>query len=250
MSNLVIRSRPYSSDLRKAACSIEDEAWNDLGFLNFTRSHYELYDSLLEDYADYQLCLVDEDRGYPVAVANCVPISCAGAGDLPPEGWDWVVESAAATHSRKRPNMLGALSISVPVQHRSKGYARLMIQALLELAKAKGFDGLVAPVRPSAKAKHPHVSIEDYITWTDARGRAFDPWLRSHLAAGGKLIGPCRRSMVVNEHLGFWENWSKQTFDHSGDYEFDGALVPIHIDVERQCGRYEEPNVWVAYGVS
>ena len=86
MSNLVIRSRAYSSDLRKAACSIEQAAWNDLGYLNFTRAHYELYASLLEDYADYQLCLVDEDRGYPVAVANCVPISCAGANDLPPEG--------------------------------------------------------------------------------------------------------------------------------------------------------------------
>ena len=249
MSNLVIRSRAYSSELRKAACSIEQAAWNDLGYLNYTRAHYELYTRLLEDYADYQLCLIDEDRGYPVAVANCVPISCSGTGDLPPEGWDWLVERAAGSDSRQRPNMLGALAISVPARHRSKGYARLMIQALLELAEAKDLDGLVAPVRPSAKAMHPHVPIDDYITWTDDRGRPYDPWLRSHLAAGGKLIGPCKRSMVVNEHLGFWENWSKQTFDHSGDYELEGALVPVHIDIERQHGRYEEPNVWVAYGL-
>ena len=124
-----------------------------------------------------------------------------------------------------------------------------MIQALLDLAAQKGLDGLVAPVRPSAKAKYPNVPIEDYITWTDERGRPFDPWLRSHLAAGGKLIGPCKRSMVVNEHLGFWENWSKQTFQTTGDYELDGALAPVHIDLERRNGRYEEPNVWVAYGV-
>ena len=249
MSNLVIRSRAESAELKRAACSIEQAAWNDLGYLNYTRPHYELYAGLLEEFADYQLCLVDEDRGYPVAVANCVPIACSGIKDLPPEGWDWLVERADGTRRGAKANMLGALAISVPALYRSKGYARLMIHALLDLAAQKGLDGLVAPVRPSAKAKYPNVPIEDYITWTDERGRPFDPWLRSHLAAGGKLIGPCKRSMVVNEHLGFWENWSKQTFQTTGDYELDGALAPVHIDLEHRNGRYEEPNVWVAYGV-
>ncbi|MEQ1578768.1 MAG: transferase [Hyphomicrobium sp.] len=248
MTNLVIRSRAYSSDLRKAACSIEQAAWNDLGYLNYTRAHYEHYATILEEFAEYQLCLVDEDRGYPVAVANCVPIACSGPDDLPPEGWDWLVERGLTAMSGTTANMLGALAISVPALYRSKGYARIMIQALLDLAHSKGLDGLVAPVRPSAKAKFPHVPIDDYITWTDDRGRPFDPWLRSHLAAGGKLIRPCKRSMVVSEHLGFWENWSKKTFDKTGDYEFEGALVPVHIDLERQYGCYEEPNVWVAYG--
>ena len=105
----------------------------------------------------------------------------------------------------------------------------------------------MAPVRPSAKALHPGVPINDYITWTDTLGRPYDPWLRSHLSAGGKLIRSCERSMVVEEPLGFWENWSKQTFTASGDYVLPGALAPTHIDLERQRGRYEEPNVWVAY---
>jgi hypothetical protein len=117
----------------------------------------------------------------------------------------------------------------------------------MELAEAKGLHGLVAPVRPSAKALHPWVSIEDYITWTDDRGRVFDPWVRSHLSSGGKLIGPCKRSMVVDEPLAFWETWSRQTYAQSGSYALDGALVPVNIDIERKVGRYEEPNVWVAY---
>lgn len=41
-------------------------AWSDLGFLNYTRAHYEHYADLLEAYPEYQLCLVDEDTGYPV----------------------------------------------------------------------------------------------------------------------------------------------------------------------------------------
>ncbi len=242
---LVIRTRADSEELRKAALSIEQAAWSELGYLNYTRAHYELYTDLLSKYAEYQLCLVNEETNYPVAVANCVPLTCTGPDDLPPEGWDWVVETAARPTGSHR--MLGALAISVPVIHRSKGYARMMIRALLELAEAKGLRGLVAPVRPSAKAEHPWVSIDDYITWTDGNGRIFDPWVRSHLSAGGKLIGPCERSMVVHEPLAFCGTWSRQTYDRSGSYALEGALVPVHIDVERQVGRYEEPNVWVAY---
>ena len=245
-TNLVIRSRADSPQLKKAARSIEQAAWDELGYLNYTRAHYEFYSDLLNSYPEYQLCLVDEETGYPVAVANCVPFACSGTDNLPPEGWDWVVETAARTKG-SQVNMLGALAISVPAVHRSKGYARLMIRSLIKLAEAKGLRGLVAPVRPSAKVRHPWVSIMDYITWTDESGRVYDPWLRSHLAAGGKLIGPCERSMVVHEHIGFWENWSKQRFTKSGPYALEGALAPVEIDLDRQTGTYEEPNVWVAY---
>ncbi len=247
MTKLVVRSRADSPELKKAACSIEQAAWNDLGYLNYTRAHYELYGTLLDEYADYQLCLVDEERGYPVAAANCVPVACKGPDELPPEGWDWLVEQAEVSRRKGSVNMLGALAISVPAIYRSKGYARLMIRELVKLAARKGLDGVIAPVRPSAKVRHPWVSIDDYITWTDGYGRPYDPWLRSHLSSGGKLVKPCERSMVVDEHLCFWENWSRQRFDHSGPHQIDGALAPVAIDVERQSGRYEEPNVWVAY---
>jgi GNAT superfamily N-acetyltransferase len=244
-ASLTVRSRADSPELKKAAHVIEQAAWSELGYLNYTQAHYAHYAALLEQYPEYQLCLFDEETGYVAAAANCVPLMCEPDA-LPPEGWDWVVESAYGRAGQPA-NMLGALAISVPKIHRSKGYARVMINALLDLGRRKGLRGLVAPVRPSSKANHPDVSIDDYITWTDERGRVFDPWLRSHLAAGGKLIGPCKRSMVVEEPVAFWETWTNRRFDHSGDYQLDGALVPVSIDLAKQRGRYEEPNVWVAY---
>ncbi|MCR6646270.1 MAG: hypothetical protein NVV62_18035 [Terricaulis sp.] len=42
--------------------------WNALGYLNFTRAHFRHYDALLERYKDFQICLVDEPTGYPVAI--------------------------------------------------------------------------------------------------------------------------------------------------------------------------------------
>ncbi len=53
--------------------------------------------------------------------------------------------------------------------------------------------------------------------------------------------------MVVHEPLGFWENWSKTHFKETGRYALEGAIALAKIDVDRQMGTYEEPNVWMAY---
>jgi hypothetical protein len=199
----------------------------------------------LEEHGDCQLCLVDEATGYPVAVGNCVPVAC-NFDDLPPEGWDWIVESAANDRVGTK-NALGALAISVPGIHRGKGLARLMIEEFRRLAERKGLDGVIAPVRPSAKHRHPFIPMEAYLGWTDAQGRAYDPWLRSHVAAGGRIIKPAERSMTVDEPVGFWEMWSGRSFAQTGDYAVEGALAPVSIDLDRGLGRYVEPNVWFAY---
>ena len=245
-ANLVIRSRADSPELKKAASSIEQASWSHVGFLSYTRAHYGYYSELLDAYPEYQLCLVDEATGYPVAVANSVPFNCSGLDCLPPEGWDWLVETSS--HSKNEPaNMLGALAVSVSAVHRSKGYARRMIRSLVELAHDKKLSGVVVPVRPTGKARHPWVPISDYITWTDETGRPYDPWIRSHLSSGGRLVGLCERSMVVQEPVAFWENWSKQRLEKSGAYALEGAIAPVNIDLDRKIGTYEEPNVWIAY---
>ena len=164
-AHLAIRSLADAPHLRKAASVIEQAAWSHLGYLSYTRARYEYYAELIESYPEYQLILVDEDAGYPVAVANSVPFACSGPDELPPEGWDWGVETAAS--KKNAANILGALAVSVPAVHRTKGYARVMIRSLVELAEAKKLDGVVVPVRPSAKVQHPWVPIADYIGWTN-----------------------------------------------------------------------------------
>ena len=243
---LTVRSCADAPHLKKAALAIEQAAWNESGYLNYTRAHYEHYADLLDHYPEYQLYLVDENAGYPVAVGSSVPFACSDLDNLPAEGWDWLVETAARSKSDSF-NTLGALAISVPAVHRMKGYGRLIIRAFVELAKTKGLQAVVAPVRPSAKAKYPWVPIAEYVGWTDEKGRVYDPWLRSHLSAGGRLVGPCERSMVVHEPIAFWENWSNQLFEASGAFTLKGALAPVKIDLDRQTGTYEEPNVWVRY---
>lgn len=245
MRRYAVKTRADSPELRKAAMAIEQAAWSALGFLNFTRAHFAFYQQLLEQHADCQLCLVDEETGYPVAVGNCVPLAC-DFNNLPPEGWDWIVTTAA--NDRGQPaNALGALAISVPGIHRGKGVARRLIEEFRNLAARKGLDGVIAPVRPSEKHRHPFLPMQEYVSWIDEHGRLFDPWLRSHAAAGGRMIKPAERSMVVEEPVGFWEMWSGRSFERTGEYALEGALAPVAIERERDIGRYVEPNVWFAY---
>ncbi|MBY0564219.1 MAG: hypothetical protein K2P58_08530 [Hyphomonadaceae bacterium] len=245
MGGYVMKTRADSPELKRAAVAIEQSAWNALGYLNFTRAHYLHYDELQERFAEFQICLVDETTGYPVAVGCAVPFYCDDPSRLPAEGWDWIVESAG--RSEVAPNMLGGLGISVPHVHRSKGLARLVIKAMRDLAAECGFRGVVIPVRPTAKAKHPHVAMSDYVGWKDDGGRPYDPWIRSHLACGGRIVGEASRSMVVEEPIAFWEAWTGKTFEVSGAYAIDGGLAPVNVDVDRGVGRYVEPNVWFAY---
>ncbi len=248
MTRYVVKTRADSAALKRAAVAIEQSAWNALGYLNFTRAHFEHYDELLERYADFQICLVDDATGYPVAIGCCVPFYCPDPEKLPAEGWAWIVDSAG--RAENPPNMLGGLGISVPQVHRSKGLARLVIKAMRDKAEAAGFQGVVIPVRPTSKAKHPEVPMAEYLRWTDEKGRTYDPWLRSHLAAGGRIIGQATRSMVVEEPVSFWETWTGRTFEQSGEYTIDGALTKVCVDLERGVGLYEEPNVWFQYKIA
>lgn len=246
-ADLMIRTRAESPALARAAGVVEAAAWLSLGFLNFTRAHYAWYDRLLEDYADYQLCLVDRPSGYVVACANCVPFHYDADDDaLPDAGWDWIVETAHRTRNYA-PNRLGGLAVSVPSVHRAGGLARLLIAAMKDLAAERGLAGPLIPVRPSRKAEHPFVGIDEYLQWTDEKGRPFDPWLRSHLACGGRIAGVARRSMTVEEPIGFWEAWTGQRFEETGSHAIAGGLVPLEIDKARGVGRYAEPNVWFSY---
>jgi hypothetical protein len=117
------------------------------------------------------------------------------------------------------------------------------------LAVAKGHSQVIAPVRPSAKCKHPFVAMDDYVAWRDDRGRIFDPWLRSHVAVGGEIQGVCDRSMVVEQSLEFWKPWTRSELDESGLVSFDGALSPLQVDRPAGIGRYVEPNVWVIHRI-
>jgi acetyltransferase (GNAT) family protein len=238
-------SRP---DLFHACIEMENEVWDELSFLDFTGAHHAHYEELLDRHPECHLCMTDAETGELVGTGMCVPLNLANDVALPREGWDWIVNTASAQKGRLA-NVIGALSISVPEHHRHRGLARDLIKSMSVVADLHGCSGVIAPVRPSRKRDYPFIDMAEYVDWNDDRGRIFDPWLRSHVAAGGALRGVCDRSMVVQQPLEFWEDWTAESLAGDGPVLLKGGLAPLHLDHEKGLGSYIEPNVWVWHAV-
>lgn len=84
----------------------------------------------------------------------------------------------------------------------------------------------------------------------DNPGLPFDPWLRVHARLGAEILAAAPQSMVIPGTLAEWQRWTGMHFPESGAYVVPGALQPIEIDVERDLGRYVEPNVWTRHRVA
>ncbi|TVV77261.1 transferase [Sphingomonas solaris] len=242
MEDLLITTFAESPKIADAADYIEKAVWARLGFLNFSDPFVHYFD-LMERYPDYQIAVVDRQRDFVVATGNLIPLYHDDLSTLPDGGWDWALRQAAATVDRA-PNMVVGLSVSVPDAYRNRGLARVVLGAMRNLAESKGLGTPYLPVRPTMREFHLDIDIADYVTWRRDDGKLFDPWLRSHEGAGGRMVGLCRESMVIRKPVNFWEAWSGQRYEASGRFPIAGGLAPVTIDLERGIGTYVEPNVW------
>ncbi|MDB5663188.1 MAG: hypothetical protein JWN59_1526 [Sphingomonas bacterium] len=242
MDDLLITTFAESANIANAADEVEKAVWSPLGFLNFSEPFVHYFD-LMARYPDYQIAVVDRDRDYVVATGNLIPLYHDDPTDLPDGGWDWALRRAAETVQRT-PNMVVGLSVSVPDAHRNRGLARIVLGAMRNLVESKGLGTPFLPVRPTMLEQHLDMDIADYAAWRRADGRLYDPWLRGHERAGGRMVGLCRSSMVVEKPVGFWETWSGQRYLESGKYPIAGGLAPVAIDLDKGMGSYIEPNVW------
>lgn len=201
---------------------------------------------VLTEFADYQVVLVDE-RGDAVAgTGHSLPLVWDGTVEGLPTGWDAALERAIDDHDQGRaPTATVGLSVTVAGDYRGRGLSREVVDGLREAATAHGLEALVIPVRPNLKSAYPLTDIDRYLSWTVSDGAPFDPWLRVHWRLGGKIVGACPESMRIGGTVADWEGWTGMLFPDSGPYVVPGALVPVHIDRERDRGLYVEPNVWV-----
>ena len=203
-----------------------------------------LYDWFL----DYQTAICDME-GQVVARALCVPIFWEPGSSLPDTGWQWALQNSVDTYtSREAPNTVCAIEISVHPKLRGTGLSTIALQAMKELAHAKGFSNLVAPVRPNMKHRYPLISMVDYITWThDDSGAPFDAWLRVHWRVGAQMVSVASKSMRITGTIAEWESWTQMRFPQSGAHIVSGALSPVMMDLEADQGVYVEPNVWMLH---
>lgn len=209
------------------------------------------WDQLNRDFAAFQYALVDPETGQCSAVGSSIPLLWEGdLQDLPEEGWDWAITTGiTGSEAGLAPNMLCALSITVPIASRGRGVSYHAVRAMCALAGAHGFSDLIVPARPSLKHRYPLIPIERYMWWTTAEGLPFDPWLRVHARLGGRVIKACPRSETTIAPVADFEKWTGMVFPESGSYVVPDGIVPVEIDRATGLGTYIEPNVWMHHDV-
>jgi GNAT superfamily N-acetyltransferase len=187
----------------------------------------------------------------PDIVARAFTVPFAWYGDeLPSSGLDGVLREASVTHAKGvEPNTLAALEITVDAARRGQGRSAEVLRAVIGVAGEHGIAEVVCPVRPNEKANVPMVPIEDYIAQVRDDGLPIDPWLRTHVRAGGKIVGVAPFSMVIHGSLAQWREWTGMAFDVDGPTIVRGALYPVDVSVSLDRAIYVEPNVWVRHRV-
>ena len=236
-----LRSRMFSPEL--------DSVWPEF-MRHDPVAHLYFAPSMLDWYCDCAFAgLID---GKVVARAFSVPFAfnTEGRAELPDGGWDQIIRWAHDDRMTGRaPNVLSALEISLLPEARGGGNSPALLDAMKACAKAHGFAELFAPVRPNQKHLHPWMPMRDYVNTVRSDGLPADPWLRTHLRAGARLVKISPYSMTIVGSIADWSLWTGISFDRSGDIPVAGALVPVMVSLEQDYAVYVEPNVWVRYAL-
>ena len=204
---------------------------------------------LFEDFPAYQLALVDAEDTI-LAGHNSAPLPWDGSESGLPTGWDEQFErSVAMLEVADPPQALGALQIVVQPERRGQGLAELMLSAMRANAAAHGLHAVMACVRPTMKPRYPLTPIHRFAAWTRDDGLPFDPWIRLHVRAGGRIVRPSPRSMTITGSISDWERWTGMAFPETGDYVIEGGCEPVRIDADAGTGTYYDSNVWVLHSL-
>ena len=223
---------------------LDDNSWPEFLFHNDIHHWHALFEIFLE----YQVLFCEGDT--LIAGGHTIPIVWDGTvDDLPDTIEDILLRAIAAHEASITCNTQVAVAAMVSADHRGQGLSSALLKAMKVVGAANGLASLIVPVRPTLKPRYPLIPMEAYAAWQRDDGLPYDPWLRVHARLGARTlaIAPC--TLTVTGTVAEWESWTNQPLPGSGDYVVAGALQPVHIDREKDNGRYEDPNVWVKHQI-
>lgn len=164
---------------------------------------------------------------------------------LPKDGWQGVNDSAIAGFTGT-PKYACALGASVLPEYRSLGIAKRLLEGLKRQAMdVCQYEGLTAPVLPSALWRVPSMSMAQYAELRLEDGRHFDPWVRIHEAIGGKIIGSTEESVVFEADRKVWEACAEMKLPDNGAILIDRASRELVLT--DGVGKLVEGSLWLLH---
>ena len=204
------------------------------------------FEHLPTTFPEYQLVAVD-DSGAVVGKLHSLPVRWDGIDDdLPDLGWDAILERGFSGHDRAvTPNAVSLIEARVAPDLLGTGLSSQLLLAARRNVARLGIRDLFGPVRPTLKNREPDVPMADYIARLRHDGLPEDPWLRTHVRLGARIVKVCPASMTIPGTLAQWRAWTGLPLTESGPVVVAGALTPLHVAIEHDHAVYVEPNVWV-----
>jgi GNAT superfamily N-acetyltransferase len=205
------------------------------------------WSALFDRLTGHQLLFLDGEE--LIAVAHTAPGRWNGRIETLPPTIDAIIERGLEVEAAGSADVFFALAAMVAPERRGRGLSARILDAMVAHAGGHGGRALLAPVRPTWKARYPLAPMERYVRWTREDGSAFDPWIRVHARRGGAILAIAPATITVARSCAEWEAWTGMRFPESGAYVVPGALEPVVVDRERDVVRYRDPNVWMRHDV-
>lgn len=198
-------------------------------------------------FPSYQRILLDEAQSIIGLICTLPFHWTKPLSELPMDGWDWLMgQGISDFESKIAPNYLGGLQIVINKNHKGKGHSKMFIAEGKRIMQSHGFENFVLPIRPTMKSQFPEMPMIDYISYKE-NDKIFDPWIRTHMNSGAKVINVCNNAMNVKGDISFWESLVGAKIKKSGSYKVEGALNLVSVDIESNLGEYREDNIWIYY---
>lgn len=232
-------------NIEKEQIELGRKSWPE--FMQHDSIVEKYWSNLYSNFLDFQFAAYFESK--IAGIGNSIPIHWDdNFNNLPSHGLDWAMEKAVDDFKNElTPNLLVAVQILINPGLRSMGLSYKLLDLMKNIAKIQGIDHIALPVRPTQKHLYPLISMEDYLKWTNQKGEPFDSWIRVHMKAGGEVVKICSESMTIQGSINNWNDWTGLSFQTSGLYTIEKALCPIEISIEKNIGKYIEPNVWIIH---
>ncbi|MFD6491716.1 hypothetical protein ACFV99_05095 [Streptomyces sp. NPDC059944] len=216
-------------------------------FITADRQAKQYIGRIREWFADLDLMLVD-DHGTPVAAGWGVPIRWDGRTETLPTGYTQAtIRAVEGREQGMAPDTLVICGAIVTPSLKGRGLAGETLKALRRLAEDAGWPRVIAPVRPTLKARYPLTSIEAFMRWTREDGMALDPWIRTHQRLGARVLAAAPASQTMTGTIAEWERWTGMMFPEAGDYVIPEGLSLLQVDRSADQGTYVEPNIWMQH---